>query len=86
MRDHDTIVATAYHRRVWKTVGDPGAVLVDGEVVGVWRPRKSGRTLTVTSTTFDPLPARHRRQIEDEAERVAALRGATAAVVAFTTH
>lgn len=84
MRDHDTIVEKACQRRVWKTVGDPGAVLVDGEVTGTWRPRKRGRTVTITVTTFDPLRARNRQRIEDEAERVAALRGATAADVAFT--
>lgn len=86
MRDHDTVVEKPYHRQVWKTVGDPGALLVDGEVAGTWRPRKSGRTLTITITTFDPLRARHRRQIDDEAHRVAALRGATTAVVAFATN
>ncbi len=86
MRDHDTIVEKAYHRQVWKTVGDPGAVLVDGEVIGTWRPAKHGRALTITVTTFEPLRAHQRQHVEDEAERVAALRGATTVDVVFTTY
>ena len=34
-------------KTLWPTLGRPGAVLVDGEIAGTWRPRKSGRTLTV---------------------------------------
>lgn len=86
MRDHDTIVEKAYHRHVWKTVGDPGTVLVDGEVIGTWRPRKRGRTLTITVSAFGPLRARQGRHIEDEAEQIAVLRGATAVDVVLTTH
>ncbi|MEU7019539.1 winged helix DNA-binding domain-containing protein [Streptomyces sp. NPDC046203] len=44
MRDRATIVDPAYHRAVWKTVGSPGTVLVDGRITGVWRARTSGRS------------------------------------------
>lgn len=85
VRDRDTIVDKKHHRDVWKTVGDPGAVLMDGEVVGVWRPRKSGRNLTITITTFDALPTRARKPLHAEAEQIALLRGASSTNVDFDT-
>ncbi|PTR31893.1 winged helix DNA-binding protein [Rhodococcus sp. OK519] len=83
MRDRETIVDRKRHRAVWKTVGDPGAVLADGEIVGTWRPRKSGRRLTLTVETFGTLSAAVRTQLHGEAEGVAALRGASAVQVEF---
>ena len=61
---------------------DPGAVFVDGEVVGTWRPKASGRKLTVAVTTFAPLPPSVGEQIEAEAARVASVRGLDLAGVA----
>ena len=83
MRDRDTIVAERHQQEVWRTVGDPGAVLAGGEITGTWRPRKRGRKLTITISTFGPLPARNEKQLQDEAERVASLRGASTADVEF---
>ncbi|WP_246011326.1 winged helix DNA-binding domain-containing protein [Nocardia mexicana] len=83
MRDRDTIVDKKFHREVWKTVGEPGAVLADGEIAGIWRPRKSGRTLTLTITSFRPLTAGVRKRVRQEADHVAELRGASAARVDF---
>lgn len=77
MRDRATIVAREHQRAVWSTVGSPGALLVDGRIVGAWRPRKRGSRLTVTITPFDTLRARHRRALEEEAEQIAPLRGAS---------
>ena len=86
LRDRETIVDKKYHRDVWKTVGEPGTVLADGRIIGSWRPRKSGRKLTMTITTFGSLPARDRKRIEDEAEQVARLRGASSVTVDFDTY
>ncbi len=86
MRDRDTIVDNAYHRHVWKTVGAPGAVLVDGEVIGTWRPRTRSRALTIAVETFAPLQAHQRQHIEDEAEQIAELRGAAAVDVVLTPN
>ena len=77
-RDRATIVDPAHHREVWMPVGDPGAVLADGRVVGTWRPRRSGRRLTLTVRTFASPPALDASLLRDEAEHVAALRGASA--------
>ncbi|MDR7082456.1 hypothetical protein J2X01_001745 [Arthrobacter ginsengisoli] len=86
MRDRETIVDKKYHREVWKTVGDPGTVLAGGKITGTWRPRKSGRKLTITIRTFDALPDRDRKSLQHEAEQVGPLRGASSVDVDFDTY
>ncbi|CAI3799118.1 winged helix DNA-binding domain-containing protein [Pseudarthrobacter sp. MM222] len=86
MRDRETIVDTKYHREVWKSVGEPGTVLADGKVTGTWRPRKSGRRLTISIKTFGLLPDRDRKSLRGEAEQVAPLRGASTVDVEFDTY
>lgn len=83
MRDRDTIVEKKYHREVWKTVGEPGAVLTNGKIAGIWRPRKTGRKLTLTVSTFRSLNANLRKQLHDEADHVAELRGASTVQIEF---
>ncbi|MGH3392592.1 MAG: winged helix DNA-binding domain-containing protein [Actinomadura sp.] len=83
LRDRDTIVDKQHHRDVWKTVGAPGAVLADGGIAGIWRPRKSGRKLALSVETFQPLSTELRKQLCDEAEHVAELRGASTVQVEF---
>ncbi len=86
MRDRETIVDKKYHREVWKMVGEPGTVLADGKITGTWRPRKSGRKLTITIKTFGSLPDRDRKSLQGEAEQVAPLRGASSVDVEFDTY
>lgn len=82
LRDRETLVPdTTLHRRIWRTVGEPGAVLVDGRLVATWRPRKSGATLSLTVEPFVTLTAAVRSDIETEADAVAILRRATSAEV-----
>lgn len=83
LRDRDTIVDKKHHRNVWKTVGAPGTVLTDGRIAGIWRPRKSGRKLALSVETFQPLNTKLRKQLCDEAEHVAELRGASTVQVEF---
>jgi len=83
MRDRHTIVDKQHHREVWKTVGAPGTVLADGRITGTWRPRKSGRKLALTVRTFEPPSTRLRKQLSQEAEHVAELRGAATVQVDF---
>jgi hypothetical protein len=86
LRDRETIVDKKYHRDVWKTVGEPGTVLADGAITGIWRPRKRGRKLTITVKTFGSLPDRDTASLQTEAEQVAPLRGASSVDVEFDTH
>ncbi|WP_017588802.1 winged helix DNA-binding domain-containing protein [Nocardiopsis ganjiahuensis] len=83
MRDRDTIVDREYRGQVWKSAGAPGTVLTDGEITGVWRPRKSGRKLKVTLTPFGSWPAQDKDSLADEAERIGPLRGASSVDVEF---
>lgn len=86
MRDRDAIVDPAFHREIWKTIGEPGAVLVNGRITGTWRPRKSGRKLTITITAFDRPSNRQKTLLQDEAEQIAPLRGASSVDVVFDRY
>ena len=75
-RDRSTLVADRAHAKaLWPTLGRPGAVLADGELVGVWRARKAGTALTVTVEPWTPLSPTVRGAIGEQAERLAAFRG-----------
>jgi Winged helix DNA-binding domain len=86
MRDRETIADKRYHREVWKSVGDPGALMTNGKITGIWRARKSGRTLAMIIKTFSSLREKERKSIQDEAEQVALLRGAASVGVEFDTY
>ena len=77
-RDRSLLVEDqAARKAVWTALGQPGALLVDGEIAGIWRPRTSGRTLRITVTPFRPLAAGDRKAMTDEAHLVAEVRGAS---------
>jgi hypothetical protein len=54
--------------------GRPGAVLVDGELVGIWRPRQSGKKFTVAVEPWRRPSAATRGAVAEQAERLAAYR------------
>ncbi len=68
-------------KELWPVLGRPGAVLVDGEIAGTWRPRKSGSKLTVRVEPWRSLPAAARRQVTEQAEALAGFRGVSLAGV-----
>jgi hypothetical protein len=84
-RDRDLLVPDrARQKEVWRIIGNPGALLVDDEIAGVWRAKMAGRKrVDLTVTAFDSLPAPRRKQIEAEAAEVARGRGVPEATVAF---
>ncbi len=51
-----------------KTPQSIGTFLVDGEVAGTWRPHED----RIVVEPFEPLPPAARREVDDEAERLAA--------------
>lgn len=86
LRDRESLVPDkTLHRRIWKTVGEPGTVLVDGRLAATWHPRKSGRTLSLTVEAFDVLTSRARKTIATESEALGTLRGCTLVQVEFTS-
>lgn len=58
-------------RKVWRTVGNPGAVLLDGQIIGVWRQRKQGKQLSMTVDSFRPLTGELKQKIKEQAEMYA---------------
>ena len=66
-------------------LGRPGALFVDGEVVGTWRTRTSAELLTVEVDAVVPLPPSTWRAVDAEAERLALVRGATKVAVTRAT-
>jgi hypothetical protein len=63
----------ARRQQVWRAISGPGALLVDGEVAGVWRYRRTARELTVTP--FDVVTPARRKRAAEAARLVAAVDG-----------
>jgi hypothetical protein len=85
LRDRPLLVGDAARAKdLWRTLGRPGAVLVDGEVAGTWRPRKSGTRLTVSVEPWRDLSPTERAAIDEQAQRLAACRGVAPAGVQVT--
>lgn len=75
-RDRDVTVPTkADQKKMWPMIGQPGAAVVDGEVVGAWRTKAKGRRVELTITTFGTVPPKRRDDLEAEAPAIAATRG-----------
>ncbi|MFI9816940.1 DNA glycosylase AlkZ-like family protein [Saccharothrix variisporea] len=72
-RDRDLLVPDKAHQKeVWRILGRPGAIMMDGEILGIWRAKVSGKRLDVTLSPFAPLDV---ERFEEEAQRVARARG-----------
>jgi hypothetical protein len=73
-RDRTLLVHDAARAKdLWRMLGRPGGVLVDGEVVGTWRARRSGSAVSVEVTPWDGVATRP--AVAEQAERLAAFRG-----------
>ncbi len=79
-RDREVLVPDeATRKRIWASLGGPGMALVDGEVAGLWRPRKTGKRLEVQLEPLRPITSAEREALAEEAERLAPFRGADTA-------
>lgn len=79
-RDRATLVPDPSSRKVvWPSLGAPGTLLVDGEIVATWRSQKKGTVLRVQISYFDRPIATAATLIEQEAQLLAQLRGCRAA-------
>lgn len=84
-RDRATLLPDrARHRTVWAALGNPGVVVLDGELTGVWRAQKKGKRLLVTVEPFGPLPKRAGAEIEAEAALLGPLRACSSVEVTFS--
>ena len=76
LRDRDMVLPDQrLQRQVWRTVGNPGAVLHGGRVAGLWSARTQGDRLAVSVTLFEALTSVQRTQLEELVQGYAAFRG-----------
>ncbi|TWP49246.1 winged helix DNA-binding domain-containing protein [Lentzea tibetensis] len=72
-RDRDLLLPDKGQQKdVFRVLGRRGGVLVDGEIVGSWQARTSGKRLDVTVTPYRKL---NLKKLEPEAERAAQAKG-----------
>ncbi|WP_188940446.1 DNA glycosylase AlkZ-like family protein [Nakamurella endophytica] len=81
LRDRELLVPDEQRRaELWPVLGRPGAVLVaaggDVTVAGTWRPQLSGRRLRVRVQPWQRIAAAVTAAVAEQAERLAATRGA----------
>ncbi|MFJ8664893.1 winged helix DNA-binding domain-containing protein [Streptomyces sp. NPDC093600] len=75
----------AYERALARgQAGNFPVLLVDGTVAGVWHQRRSGKRIAVTVEPLRPLDAARTRELESQAERVAAVLEGTAELTVGT--
>ena len=65
----------ARQRQVWRTVSNPGAVLKDGRVAGIWTGKAVQGRLEFSLSLWEPLSPGALRALEREAGAYAAFRG-----------
>ena len=75
-RDRTTLIPDPAKRKVvWPSLGAPGTLLVDGEIVATWRSQKKGTVLRMQISYFDHPIAKAATLITQEAQLLAELRG-----------
>jgi hypothetical protein len=84
-RDRDLLVPDRpQQKEVWRILGNPGILLLDGEVAGVWRAKMAGRKrVDLTVVPFVPLNPSLRKLVEEESAHVARAREVPEATVTF---
>ena len=76
LHDRALLVPVDAHRKdLWRSLGRPGAILHEGEIVGTWRARAKKTSLAVAATAWTTLRAPARDVVEVRAERLAHHRG-----------
>ncbi|WP_430331541.1 winged helix DNA-binding domain-containing protein [Rhodococcus sp. ACT016] len=82
LKDRELLVSDEARRKaLWPTLGRPGAIAVGGEIAGLWRPRTSGKKLTVEVTPWTAMSKAVRAGVDAEASALADFRGVTPAGV-----
>ena len=83
-RDRELLVPDpALRKRIWRAIGNPGIVLVEGALAGLWRATRRAKRLVVTVEELDPAVRAAGNELAAEAELLAPWRGAERAEVAW---
>ena len=73
-RDRDTVQPDPKLRQqLWRTVGNPGAVILRGKGTGIWNSRKKGEELTIEIRLWEKFP--DKKTLSELSERYADFRG-----------
>ncbi len=81
-RDREVLVPDrARQHQVWRALGNPGVLLLDGVPAGTWRATGSARRTSVAVDAWAPVDGADRAALEDEAGRIAWARGTADAEV-----
>jgi hypothetical protein len=76
LRDRETLAPDEeLQRRLWRSSGNPGVVLVNGWLVGLWRSQKQGKRLKIHVEQFVSLSNPVRSAVEAEGETLALFKG-----------
>ena len=62
-------------KEIWKITGNPGAILINGQIAGMWKTRKVSSTLQAEAVLWTPFCAAGRQEIENWFIRYASFRG-----------
>ena len=82
LRDREVILPDVKRQRVvWRTVGNPGVVLLDGRIAGIWKTKTVKSRLELSFTLWEALSPGQKRCLEELAERWASFRGLTLAAL-----
>jgi hypothetical protein len=77
-RDRSLLVPDkSRHKGLWPTLGRPGAVLVGTDLVGIWRPKATGKKFTLRLGAWSPLSRVVRDRVEEQGAALAHHRGLT---------
>lgn len=84
-RDRTLLVPDrAHQQQLWRALGSPGALLINDEIAGTWRATRAGAgRIDVEVHPFASLTAAARATIDEQAQRVGAVRGVGQARVRY---
>lgn len=75
LRDRELLLEDKVRQQaVWRTVSNPGVILKDGRIAGIWTARAAKGCLEVCLTPWESLQPPERRSLERSAEEYAAFR------------
>ncbi len=83
-RDRETFVPEkGLQQLIWRAVGNPGVLMVDGQFAGTWRSTKKGKRLHFGIDRFGALSRTVRAQVEAEAAALAPLKRCESVEIEF---
>lgn len=76
IRDREVILEDkARQRAVWRTVANPGVVLLGGRAAGIWKGKAQGSGMECSVMLWEPLERAERERLAERAEAYAVFRG-----------